>query len=235
LYFLASLAANQAYEKEIKAGKISQAEWVKSKYYLGDIAKNVSNPDAKDKMDVVNLKRYFGTVAGLENSATYITNEGMEALFGSTDGKSARANDNHSSGLDAYRDSLVTTDKKERHEEEKKKKEKLENDYKQYNSEVSTYVGLWESTAEGGTDFQTVMGANNKMEITALHTIGGNDSYMIDFTKSDWLANAEQWVKAQEEDESEKEETLKRLKSLSTARQNRDNAKKELNDLSSNK
>ena len=230
---LASLAANQAYEKEIKAGKISQAEWVKSKYYLGDIAKNVSSPDAKDKMDVVNLKRYFGTVAGLENSATYITNEGMEALFGSTDGKSARANDNHSSGLDAYRGSLVTTDKKERQEEEKKKKEKLENDYKQYSGEVATYVGLWGSTADGFTDFRTAMGADNKMEITAIHATG-NNSYMIDFTKPDWFANAEEWIKGQKEDESEEMETLSRLKSLRTAMQNRDDSQKALKDLSSN-
>ena len=97
-------------------------------------------------------------------------------------------------------------------------------------------MGLWESTDDGcgSTDFRTAMGADNKMEITAIHTMGGNDSYMIDFTKPNWLANAEEWVKGQEEDDAEKIQLLNRLKSIGAARQNLDDSKKALKELSSN-
>lgn len=196
---LALMTASQARSKQLNNKVITEADYRKSRFYVEDFVndfKKVSPADATPES--IHLARYFGTVASISlkgtSPDTYLQNEGMEALFGSTSTDDAKASD----GRD----------------------EVLENRYKALKDVAENNTAIAEakaSTKESREKINEQQAATKDYELTSGKFIDDNvirhkatnEGVVVQFNKSmaidptleltgdytGWLASFDEWLK----------------------------------------
>lgn len=230
---LAAISAQQQYEKQIKAGEYTQDDYEKSNYYVGDLTSKANIVGNTTPTDITNLKRYFGTVAGLGNGVTYLQTVGKEALFGSTSTEEAAKNDNKNTALDEQRKGLQSQLVKEQKDQNDSDKKKATNDIDAANQALENlqYEGFestsaWYQTSDYAASF-------DGQKVTIDFFKGDNRQESFDTTQTDWLSQAKKRIAADKDGaEEEKKQLQEYLEKIDAAIKQRNDAQKTIDNLS---
>lgn len=226
---LAIMTASNAYDENIKAGNMSQDDYVKSKYYMGNFTSQKIAP-SKEARRSANLSRYFGSVANLPNYDTYLRNEGMEALFGSTSTKSAQELDGRDERLEGQQQSMAT-------QYQDSKTQSLSNDLASVVND-KRLLEKWESGGfiTGDYAMSASEGSSRKVTLTAYLDVGEGDNVITTFDASDpdWYNKAVNFLNTHDGKSEQRSATIERLRQLKERWKSIDEIKQKMDNPQSN-